>query len=412
MKHVRRWCEAILAGIGRSPLGRRLFERSHREVLLWTCLSTLVFVLVGGVLGGLNRGGWGGLVGALCGLSFGIIVGILVNVFYVSGKARATLTIELDKAEGWYLPGDSVKGHIQVQSENTFKANGAKIFLVCRGLYVHDRVSGDGSSEPEFVRETREYALQQANVIPPGTLHRGVSRYPFSLGLPHVLATHHGYACSIRWMLHAVLAVPREGDVGARRELLVQSITPALQPAPTGYRSTVATDVCQLILTLARAVCAEGETVEAQVRIAPQESFRAQEVRALLLRIENTPSGDNHIVYISAWNPDSGHFQGERRPGGQGTTYVWLEDETHLAGPMRFEAADSMAYTFAFGIPKHWRPTLSTDQGRVTWKVGVVVSRESQDDVRVFHEVIVHTGGPAITRLLQPDQPPSPNDAD
>ena len=316
--------------------------------------------------------------------------------------ARATLAIALDNDGNRYTPGEVISGHIQVTAENTFKTDGGKMYFICRGFYAHDKIE-ENSGEPEFVRESRQYLMQQVDAIPPGTIRQGHSlQYPFSFAIPaKALPTHHGYACSIRWTLHATLDVLGRASIRAQQELFVESIPPALPPAPGGFQSDTSSPECQLTLILQRALCAEGETLEGQVRISPLESFDIQEIHVLLLRIENTSRGDDHIVYIDRWDPAAGRFCGQRQSGGQGTTYVWLEDEADLSGPIRLKIAEPLRFSFTLDIPAQWRPTMSTKEEKVTWKVGAVIAREDAPDVRAFHEVIVHTGMagiPAITK--------------
>ena len=129
-------------------------------------------------------------------------------------------------------------------------------------------------------------------------------------------------------------------------------------------------------------------------------SFEADNVRAVLLRIENVPLGDDHTVYVDGWDEAAALFHGERRLGGQGTTYVWLESDVGLNEAISYKVAETTAYSFSLDIPAEWRPTFSTRDGRVIWKVGVIISPACCSDVRAFHEIIVHTAEPQIADIL------------
>ena len=85
-----------------------------------------------------------------------------------------------------------------------------------------------------------------------------------------------------------------------------------------------------LTLTLPRGPYAQGGKVSGRLQMHWLESFEADNVRAVLLRIENVPLGDDHTVYVDGWDQAASLFHGERRPGGQGTTYVWLESDVGL----------------------------------------------------------------------------------
>ena len=408
MKILQRCSDRALGIIEGLPLIRRLQGESLDGAASGVLVGTLCLLVLGGALGSVNRG-WegtviGALSGALLGLMLGGIVGAIIGMLRRPAEACAALSIELDNDDERYRPGESVSGRLQVHAQNAFKTDGANVYFICRGFYAHDEVGEAASGEPEFVRESRQYLVLQNDVTGLGTVRRGPSpMYPFSFTIPtDALPTHRGYACSIRWTLHAALGVPEREPIATRQELFVEAVAPALPSIPGGYQSTTSSDVCQLVLALSGVVCAEGDTVKARVQISPLDSFGAEEVRVVLLRIENTPQGDDHIVYMGEWDLASGAFKGRRRAGGKGTTYVWLEDEVELSGPTQFQIAEPMTYSFTLRVPTGRRPTLWTKDGRVTWKVGVVVARKEHPDIRTFHEVIVHTGVPEMADILSP----------
>ncbi|OGO04698.1 MAG: hypothetical protein A2Y73_01255 [Chloroflexi bacterium RBG_13_56_8] len=237
------------------------------------------------------------------------------------------------------------------------------------------------------------YLQDEARVIPPGRLKRGKAhRYPFrfthtDVGPP----THLGYICSVRWTLHAVLEVPDVPPFLAYRELFLEAPPPFFDMGDREYHSTVSTAVGELELVLPRVVYAQGEVLRGSMRFNATREFDAEEIRVILLRIENLSAGDDHFVYVAEWDPVTGLFRGERWPGGEGTTYVWLEAEVVLSRTRRFVPTNYLNLPFEFQIPSDWRPTLTTGHGRVTWKVGVIIPRPDYPDLRVFHEVIVYT---------------------
>jgi hypothetical protein len=382
---------------------------TRKGMLIGILFGGASFLVLGGLFGGMNRGPSGAVIGSLSGALGGVALGALIGAIWGTlrfpQEGLATVSIDLGKDGGRYAPGDRVDGAVEVTAQNTLRLNGGKVFFICRGFYAYDKVDESGTGQPQFVREPREYLLQQSNVVPAGVMRRGASqRYTFSFDVPRdALPTHHGYICAVRWSLHALLDVPDITPIEAHQEILVDAVAPVLQLAHGGYQSVTPSQTCQLALILPRVVYTEGEAVTARVHITPLESFRADEVRAVLVRVENTPSGDDHVVYVDGWDPESGLFHGARQPGGQGTTYVWLEGETNLSGPLTLEIAESVTFPFSIEIPTQWRPTLSTKDGRVNWKVGVVLSRAGHADVRAFHEIIVHTSSSELAEILEPD---------
>lgn len=397
MSNPWRWGKAVLARSERLPLVGSLQSSVRKGLLLGASVGALSFLLVGGVLGGLSRGAMGVWMGAAGGCLAGVMLGGVVGAIFAMGrlpqKGSPVVSIELDTGDGRVKPGENVTGCVRITGKNTFRTSGGKVYLVCRGFYAYDRIGESEESDLEFARESRQYLVEEAKVIPPGRLRRGAShRHPFRFTLSNLgPPTHHGYVCSVRWTLHAVLEAPDMPSIMAHRELFLEAAPPFLEMGHREYQSVVSTQVGQLVLSLSRAVYAEGEKLHGHVRVTASRSFGARGIRAVLLRIENLSAGDDHFVYVTEWDPTSGLFRGERRPGGKGTTYVWLEDEIQLSGLISFGASESVTLPFELHVPTAWRPTLSTDCGKVTWKVGIVVSRSSHSDLRVFHEVIVHT---------------------
>jgi len=406
MNILRKWSDTILTKMGQLPIVGRLSREARRGVLLGACAGALLLLLAGGTFGSVNRG-WPGMVvgaisGALLGLIPGGITGAIIGSLHPSRQRQSTLSIKLSESSGRYALGETVSGYIEIEVKDSLKTKGGTVSLICRGFYMHDTSDWDSAGQPEFAHESVDYVTQEANVIPAAPLRKGSSlRYPFQFVLPSEgLPTHHGYACSVHWTLHATLETPDSAPIKARQELMVEAMTPAVQPAPEKYRSATTTPTCELTLILPNAVVAEGDAVSARADISPGESFDADGVRAVLLRIETLPEGDDHTVYVRQWDPASGSFQGNRQPGGKGTTYVWLEDEVQLSKATRFEMAKPISFPFSLGVPAQWRPTFESENGQVLWKVGVIIARANAPDIRAFHEIVVHTGIPQITPVL------------
>ncbi|MFH1084784.1 MAG: hypothetical protein V1772_03355 [Chloroflexota bacterium] len=389
-------------------LWQRIPPDVRRGVRLGALIAAATCLVVGGIFGALNRGVGGTVIGAVSGALLGTMIGALVGaimaLFYPRGEAGLRITIDVDSAAGRYVPGETITGSVQVSTDGALRTEGGSILLRCRGAFV--TMNGtDPANAPKIESQPRQYLLQQVHTFPPAALRRGQSaRYPFSVTIPEdALPTHHGYACSVRWGLLANVDVPGRDTYRAEQELLVEAPPLAIQPSPSGFESARQAEPCRLTLRLARAVCAEGDPLKAEVDILPHESFYAKEVRALLLRIEHTPQGDDHVVYVSRWDPATGHFHGERYPGGKGTTYVWLEDEAQLSGPVHFQKDQAETFACTLSIPAQWRPTLLAKEGEVIWKACAIMACEHLEDVRALHEVLVHTGVSRLGDVLSPE---------
>jgi hypothetical protein len=410
MKTPKRWSRAVVAIARYVPFLGQLPSSARAGLLIVAFWAGGGLALVGGLMGWLNRGMVGApvgmVLGAFCGVVGGGVVGTLWGARSLPQEGTVTLALQLDQHAPRYVPGETLSGQLQVSAGDTLKMSGGAVYLVCRGHYAYDLEQSDGEGNPEFVRETRQYLVRKAEVMREGTIRRDATHnYAFQFTIPEdALPTHQGYICVVRWTLHALVELPDLEPAVATQELFVEAIAPALRTAGETHQSVLPAQNCQVILSLPRVIHAEGERLAGKVQITPLETFYVREVRAVLLRLENTPSGSDHTVFVGPWDAASGSYHAERHPGGQGTTYVWLEDETILSGPAQFKIVETINLPFSLDIPPQWRPTLATKDGRVTWKVGVVVSRTNYPDLRVFHEVIVHTGISQVPDVLDPSR--------
>lgn len=399
---LQNWSERAQRWGARWPLVRLFLGRSLEEGAEKVLVGAIALFLIGLVAGGFNRGAAGALVGGLSGACLGAMAGAAVAHFTAPKAGKATLTIELASGEAPYSAGDTIDGYVRITSDARLKTGGAKAYLACRGVYIYDQPTQEGQPR-RLARRVKDYVVQEIRVASAGLLSRGTNvRYPIHFVVPrNALPTHQGYACSIEWSLYATLDLPEAAPVHARQELLIATIPPSAQLLQEAYQAVHAAETCQLAMTLDRRIAAEGESVRGHLRITPHQSFDADEVRVLLLRVENNPEGENHIVYISQWDAKTGQFEGESLPGGRGSTYVWLEDEANLSGPLRLEANEPRVFSFELAVPKAWRPTFATVEGRVTWQV-VSVLAQALGDVRVSQDIVVHTGAPQLARVLAP----------
>ncbi|MBM3188261.1 MAG: hypothetical protein FJZ90_06005, partial [Chloroflexi bacterium] len=318
MKGASNGWDRLLSLAERLPLARHLPEGPRRGAAYGIWAGGLLMFVVGALLGGVNRGAAGLVIAAISGACLGMILGgglgSLFGALFTAPTARATVSIEFDGGKKTFRPGETLSGAVELHAQSGFKCGGRACFM-CRGHYAHNRARPDRTAAPEFVRESRQYLLQQEQVIPAGRMRQGSrARYPFSFTVPSdAIPTHHGYACSVRWTVNALIDAITESPLEAREEVFVESVA---QPAPSpqgGYESRAEAEHCQVTLALPRAICAEGDTLHGHIVVVPKNSFDSPQIRALLLRIEHNPKGDGDIVYVGQWDAKTGQFQGERR---------------------------------------------------------------------------------------------------
>ncbi|MFO7918471.1 MAG: hypothetical protein R6V13_10365 [Anaerolineae bacterium] len=396
MRRIKQWHERLWKKFQGMGLFAHLGYGTRRGMWLGMWIASTICLVLGMLFGSINRQAPGAVIGALAGALLGLLLGstggALIGKLALPSQVDVSLTIDVTDEQDCYTPGQTIEGQIKISSQNTLNISGGEVYLLCRGVYIHHKEGREASDDSDFVHTPHLYTVQRLCSVPPRVLHPASSpTYTFQAEIPEdALPTHHGHACSVRWGLYGTLDVPDLSHTRKYRELTVESIPPTI--AKSTYKSTQENNNCQLTLTLPQVVCAERASIEGILRVSPLEEFEATEVRALLLRIESTHEGSGEIVYMSAWDPESGRFQGRIRPGDEGTTYVWLEDEVNLGQDIHFDLAEPVTYRFRLDVPAQCRPTFSTKEGQVIWKVAAIVSSEEWPDTRAFHEAIVYTG--------------------
>jgi hypothetical protein len=408
---VRAWLDTLLDRAEAHPRIGPLLQLADENVLLTGLAGGLLFLLLGLIGGAINRGFAGALVGAICGALLGVAIGAMAGRLLPARSGETTVDIDLTEHDGGYGGGEAISGYLSISTRRNSRLSGGSVFLACRAMYVHEGTGEAASAQAELIRDTKTLHMQELPIVPSGLVRRNVPvRYPFRLVLPDdPVPTHHGYGCVVRWTLSARVDSGPQAVGQAHEEIMVRSSI-AAGAGQRAERVTASAAVGEMALALQHTTYAEGEVVRGRVIISPAEDFVATEVRAMLLRVENHPRGSDTIVYINGWNAETGRYRGESQPGGQGTTYVWLEDESSLGTDVRYNIGEKRLYDFSFEVPQQWRPTLITDDGTVTWRVVAALSRANGQDMRVHQGITVHTTAPRIARVLasSPEGEPEP----
>jgi hypothetical protein len=397
--------QRVLDKLETLPFMNTIPIRARKQVIVGSIIAGFVLLLVSTFLGAQNRGVVGAAIGAISGAILGLALGFLTGKVLSRGMASpegiGKLEIQLDQTNSRYLLGDKVSGQVQVQSYIPLKSKGGKIALTCQGTFSHAS-SVDTEQAAALEQESFQVYLLEADVIPPGDLRRGsVQGFAFNLSLPQLgLPTHHGYLCIIKWSLYALLKFENEQPLEISQELLVES-QPVPIPPETEFRQTSNSGVTELSLVLPRTVYAEGETIVGRVRLTPYVPIKAKELRIVLLRTENTPQGDNRTVYIAEWDAAKGVFHAQRTPGGDGTTYIWLEGEAYLASDLAFRPTEPASYSFAVEIAREWRPSFQCEQGSTTWELVATVKCEGEPELHVKQLLNIHTCVPKVSQLTK-----------
>jgi hypothetical protein len=412
MPAIWRRVQSLVARAEESASLQRLDPMSRRGFVWGGLEAGVVGLVLGIVLGAISSGIVGALVGALLGLvlgaPLGAVCGAVIAALALQTGPPPEITFELDHPEAVYAPGERITGLLRIAAPARANLLSGQVSLLCRGMFAHEQVRQTEPPRLALIRDTHVCTSQADEIVPPSVLRRRRTlSLPFSFRIADdAPPTHRGYICAIVWTLHARLELRDRADVTAIAEITVRGHPASLERRRRQFVSINANSAVQLSLQLPEVVVAEGQVVHANLRIRPLERLEADEVRAVLLRIEHTPSGETgDLVYVADWNLDDGTFKGKREPGRKGTTYVWLEDEIALLGKTTFLPDRVANHEVQFTIPEKYRPTFRMPGGRVSWRIAAVIHRNGGGDLQTSHELFVHTSAPELSVVIQDAAP-------
>ncbi len=412
MPAIWRQVQSLVARAEASARLQRLDPMSRRGLIWGGFEGGLVGLALGIVLGVLSGGLVGAVLGAPVGLALGAPLGAacgaVIGALTLQTGPPPKITFELDNPEAIYAPGERVTGLLHIAAPARADLLSGQATLLCRGMFAHEELRQTEPPRLALIRDTHVYTSQADEIVPPGVLRRGRTlSIPFSFRIPDdAPPTHRGYVCAILWTLHARLELRDRADVTAISEITVRGHPATLERRRREFVAINANSTVQLSLQLPEIVVAEGQVVHANLRIRPLERLEADEVRAVLLRIEHTPLGDiGDLVYIADWNLAEGTFRGKREHGSKGTTYVWLEDEIALLGKTTFLPDRVANHEIMVTIPERYRPSFQMPGGRVSWRLAAVIHRNGGGDLQTSHELLVHTSAPELSVVVQDAAP-------
>ena len=122
--------------------------------------------------------------------------------------AKCDLTIHLDEERTSYRGGETVRGEIEVRTDEDVRCDGLTVELRWKTHGKGNSVHGDPVEVELFQGDWRAGAIQ---------------RYPFAIELPKGPFTYHGHYLNVVWEVRARADVPWAIDPKAEREIAVSA---------------------------------------------------------------------------------------------------------------------------------------------------------------------------------------------
>ena len=293
-------------------------------------------------------------------------------VFGLFGGKAFEITIELDRPEGTYAPGDIVGANITLAAEKGGKVREVRAGLVLQHRYqiIDQRRDNDGDWRDYYEWRTNENWIGREALVPEGSLPSGFKETRrFEWEIPaDAPATCAGDIVQVTWM--AKVTVDRAMAKDQNEEVQLHVVAPPTgeytQPGQYGEMNTNSGVVMHLDLPTLELL--EGDTIKGTLAIEPSQSIDAREVRVELVRDERVSAGDKvHQKQVTV-------------------------EKVQLAQSPKLVPGSPVSYDFALPVPAAGAPSHDTGDTTVTWLVVGTIDRPMRGDYTVTQWVGVYNG--------------------
>lgn len=280
--------------------------------------------------------------------------------------------IRLERADGVYYPGETVRAHITIAAEDDAKFKEIRAGLLFEEKYqIIDRQrDSDGDVSYVHVWRTNEQWAAREQIATEGFPKGFRQTYVYEWRLPD---DPHPYCQAkivvARWLVKATIDRTLARDVNAEAPLYVVRPAPAqVSQGGESVDENTAPEVVDVRFQLPRLEYVQGETVAGRVVVEPRQDLNPRSLNLSLLRHEVVPAGDR--------------------------TNIENVFERQQQFSVRPRAGQPFALDFELAIPANWCPTYSSHDASVAWRVNATLDLPWKRDVHAWQTIRVFNGAP------------------
>lgn len=281
------------------------------------------------------------------------------------GEPAATVSLELDRPEGPYYPGDEVQARVLLESQKGTSAKRFRVGLWAWEQCIQEDSEGSDTKRTAFSDFVAAETLFLDRELAPGTRQS----YEVALRIPEdAFPPYHSSSIRSGWSVRAVLERSLKKDVEG--ELVLPLVVPptGLKAKPVEGGEASHPQEVEMRLSLPSLEWVEGDTIEGKLTVIPRKAFDAGEVRIQLVRQEK--------VHMPRFKSSSTN---------------WL-DRVSLAGKTRFQQGQIAEWLFEYPLPELGRPSRQTEATTVTYCLRASLGRRLRKDYTVEVEIDVFNG--------------------
>jgi hypothetical protein len=288
------------------------------------------------------------------------------------GGKLPEVSIQLERADGVYYPGETVRASVTVTAED-----GAKFKEIRAGLLFEERYQiidrqrdSDGDVTYNHVWRTNEqwFGCEQlaSNGLPKGFRQT----YNYEWRLPdNPQPFCQAKILVARWLVKATVDRTLARDVNAEAPLYVVVPAPAqVSKGVEAFDENTAPDAVSMRFQLPRLEYVQGETINGRVIIEPRQDLSPSALNVSLLRHEVVPGGDRTNI-----------------------ENVFEAQQQHN---VQLRAGQPHALDFAFVAPPKWCPSYASGNASVAWRVNATLDLPWKRDIHAWQTVRVFNGAP------------------
>jgi hypothetical protein len=291
-------------------------------------------------------------------------------VFGLFGGKGVDISIQLDRPDGVYAVGETVRTRISLAAEKAGNVREVRAGLVRQHRFqkIEQRRDSDGDYQDSYQWQTNETWVTREALATQGELSANKA-VEFAWQIPaDAAASCEGDIVKVTWVVKVTVdrAMARDQNEEVPLTIVSPPTGAYAQAGEFGEMNTSSGVAMRLSLPTLEYV--EGSTIQGRLSVEPSQSIDAREVRIELVRQERVNVGDR----------------------------VHVKDKTvekaQLVGSTKLQPGQPVAYDFTLTVPEAGAPSHDLGDTVVTWLLAGIIDRPMRGDYRVAQWIGVYNG--------------------
>lgn len=245
-------------------------------------------------------------------------------------------SVEIDRPQGFYRSGETIKARVTVSSADQISVNGifAGLFSSeqCREI-EHDTEDGESTTWRDYPQWLDRRTLVEAGELPAGFQ----KNFDLEFVVPaNARGNYYGDIIKLNNRIMVEIDRPAAKDVFAEAPVRISEFIEREEPVADYLRITPPDSQMQMMLWIPRLAFREGETVSGKIIIDPHADAKVRSIALNYKRLETTTGG-------SRTNKNE-----------------WTEQTVQLAGESLLQKGKRLSFDFQIALPNKNLPSFQS----------------------------------------------------